>query len=293
MILRFIRRVCGWVTFPFSTTNHIQATMAIILALVTTAYVIIAASQLREFRAKTSELTTQVNELKQNDALTQRASLIMRDFSVTPLLIPPTDPPAVPNGVLYGYEAIPHWENVGNTIATDVTTFATYYFSRDELPLNFTASEPKETMQGPITIGPHQTISASAFGDRNGQPTFFPQGCLRDVASGKYRYIYIWGRATYRDVFRPQEIRVSIFCWRVHGIVNVDNFWKFRYNLCDEGNCQDSTCDNYKNIAPPKMPPTEQCSTLIATIHVGDGQRQGVQQPSPPAGAPQPSAQPK
>jgi hypothetical protein len=149
MILRFIRRVCGWVTFPFSTTNHIQATMAIILALVTTAYVIIAASQLREFRAQTSELTTQVNELKQNDALTQRASLIMRDFSVTPLLIPPTDPPAVPNGVLYGYEAIPHWENVGNTIATDVTTLPLTTFPEMNCLLILQLLSPKRPCKAP------------------------------------------------------------------------------------------------------------------------------------------------
>ena len=58
-----------WVGFPFRSTTNVQATAAIVMALVTTAYAIIAAFQLSEIKTQTNTLTSQLEEVKKTISL--------------------------------------------------------------------------------------------------------------------------------------------------------------------------------------------------------------------------------
>jgi hypothetical protein len=216
---------------------------------------------------------------KTNVYYSQRGSIVLNNIAVTSLSV------ANPNNVI-GYLIIPRWENVGNTEVTNVRFSMNYQFSRDPLPNGFTAVDGSSTTTEPISMGSKQVTSASGFRDAQGAPGLFPQACINDVTQGKFRYVEVWGWAKYRDVFRPDIERITRMCWRLHGLLTLGSESTFNHVLCDEGNCQDESCDKYKLMTPPKLPVPETCQQTIvipAAAVPTEPPATPVPQPSPTA----------
>ena len=149
---------------------------------------------------------------KTNLYYSQRASVVLNTLEPVPL---------VANGVLIGYLVIPQWTNVGNTNATDLTYFDNFQFSTDDLANGFAVSQGGAHTEGPTSLGPKEIMTTGAFRDSNGTPFIFPHSCFQDLALGKFKYAYIWGVAQYHDVLKPEEKRVTRYCWRLYGTINV------------------------------------------------------------------------
>ncbi len=212
-----------------------------------------------------------LSEEKNNLYYSQRASIILNKITLVPLLLA---------NVRIGYLLIPEWQNVGNTSATNLTYLFNYRFTRDPLPNGFTSVNDSKKAQGPMAIGPKETLSAGSFETENGAPGYFPQGCVDDTLHGKFRYAYVWGWAKYRDVFKTEKSRETRFCWRLFGTLQIQGIEAFNHLMCDEGNCQDETCDQYNYMKPPPLPTPETC---VMSIPVGAQPKETAPQPTSPA----------
>jgi hypothetical protein len=145
-----------------------------------------------------------------------------------------------------------------------------------------------EKIEGPTSLGPKEFLTTGAFRDTNSIPVLFPQNCLNDVLQGKYRFMHIWGWAKYKDILRPNEERTTRFCWRLHGTLTIKGELQFNHYLCDEGNCEDGTCNKYKAMLAPRLPQVETCQLI--QIPAGAGL---AQQPPVSAAPATPPAEPK
>jgi hypothetical protein len=191
---------------------------------------------------------------KDNLYYSQRATVVLNDLEPLAVAL---------NGTLVGYVVIPEWTNVGNTYASEMNYHDEFQFSHEDLPGGFSAFTGPTKVEGPASLGPKQTLTAGAFRTAEGIPMYFPEPCFLDAVQGKYKFIHIWGWTTYADVLRPENKRVTRFCWSVFGTLNVNGKLEFNHYLCDEGNCQDDACTTvYSRITPPKMPQPELCQPL-------------------------------
>jgi hypothetical protein len=190
----------------------------------------------------------------ENNIVSQRAYVMMRNLVPLPIGL---------NNAVIGHIVVPQWENVGNTYAADMTYRSNFQFSRDDLPNGFSVNEGGAKIEGPTSLGPREVLNTGTFRDTDGNPFYFPQSCMNDLFQGKYRYTYIWGWAKYKDFFRPGEERITRYCWRIFGTLVVKGDFQFNHYLCDEGNCQDATCEKYKHMHAPRLPPAETCQLQI------------------------------
>jgi hypothetical protein len=212
----------------------------------------------------------------------QRATVILSNLLPIPVQI---------SNVIIGFVVIPQWTNVGNTYADGMHYKNDFQFSHDDLAPGFTAFQGGTKLEGPTSLGPKQTLNAGAFRTPNGQPLYFPQACFIDEAQGRFKYAHVWGWANYKDILRPEEKRITRYCWEVFGTLNVKDGLQFNHYLCDEGNCQDGACDIYDRMSAHKMPEPELCQPLA----IPTGASVALPPSVPPATsppAPTPSAPP-
>ena len=152
-----------------------------------------------------------------------RASVLLNDLQIVPTQL---------NGVLIGYNVIPKWQNVGDTSAVGLTFRVNTQFSRDDLPLGFTAVDPQpQLLEGPADIAPKEILNVGGMRDASGNPMYYPQSCLLDMQQDKFRYSYVWGWAKYHDVFKPNNLRVTRFCRRLYGTYLLHNELVFNQYL--------------------------------------------------------------
>jgi len=162
-----------------------------------------------------------------------RASVVLSDV----------DFETIPEGIAM----VPRWENTGNTPTVNMETFMVALFSKEQptegfsnIPLPGTADADADA----ISLGAKGTSGAIA--------SILPGNCLREAATGMRGFTYIWGRATYRDVF-SDETHITRFCWRVISF-DLSNPFKIhvQHYQCKEGNCIDSECP--KRVSAPLLP---------------------------------------
>ena len=134
----------------------------------------------------------------------------------------------------------PRWINSGNT-PTRRGNVAVYYELRDaELPPDFLFIQPP-TVNYPAVIGPKEIIE-SAHNDVDGFD-------LVAIRNGK-KFFYIWGIATYRDVFPDTPPRITKFCVFVDAVMGdplsewdeKTNNVELKFATYHRHNCADEDC---------------------------------------------------
>ncbi|MHB1955840.1 MAG: hypothetical protein ACYCOU_19080 [Sulfobacillus sp.] len=114
------------------------------------------------------------------------------------------------------------WRNAGNSRARNVRTFIAKYFEKEDMPRDFPfaiTAEPIETH-----IPPHAEIWAEL-------PVTSEE--LVAAATGE-SFLYLWGRAEYRDVFDDTQRYVTRFLVKVSGFRgDVTKPWHDKTNIVE------------------------------------------------------------
>jgi hypothetical protein len=163
---------------------------------------------------------------------TERAFVLHQDFAVIGFQ-------DVQNHNALTYRIAPIWVNVGETPTRDMTIYASSLRSFDKShTYDFTI--PNNTKFTPIYLGPKATIE--------GSPSLISGQELLDIRAGKNTY-YIWGWASYRDVFSNlpwNTIHITRFCEIIDSIYgdpsNPTSDIRIGTSSCPTYNCADEEC---------------------------------------------------
>ena len=129
------------------------------------------------------------------------------------------------------------WENGGNTSAIDLHAQVSVW-TGPGLQAGFTKSDASPNPTGPLTLGPHTTVTIPDFT----LPAMTHCAAL-NLISG---FIAIWGVARRAGgaggVGLSPAMRFCNFVTWLRGDPARDTALDIRYNACREGNCTDETC---------------------------------------------------
>jgi len=131
----------------------------------------------------------------------------------------------------------PIWENSGNTPTRDLHIFVSEPKPTQPPYKNLDFSQPKDTVFTPMFIPPHGVV-------RGGERAISLSDLL-GLRKGK-KTIYVWGWATYRDIFPNTALHVTRFCTVLTGaIFDPNDFTKpiaILNEFCPTYNCADEEC---------------------------------------------------
>jgi hypothetical protein len=123
------------------------------------------------------------------------------------------------------------WENSGLTPTKALEIHVNWLSQKHPLPkgYDFPDLDPKNTL---YVLGPKATTSCG--------PLKIPAQDLVGVKKGTH-HLYIWGRATYRDVFKQTITHVTKFCWKITDVLGDPTSDKvvIHFAAHDEHNCAD------------------------------------------------------
>jgi len=119
----------------------------------------------------------------------------------------------LPDGMkIYCWRIRPEWENTGDTPTRGLRIYTDGILTTELLPDNHdirTAIVPEGTGLSP----PHSKMQGGPF-PRFGTPSLTPDELIK-VREGN-AFLYIWGWAKYRDVFRGTPEHITRFCFRIN-----------------------------------------------------------------------------
>jgi hypothetical protein len=67
-----------------------------------------------------------------------------------------------------------------------------------------------------------------------------------DLAFGSTEHILLWGWAKYMDVFEDTDPHITEYCYEVVGIHQPSNQFTIGFNRCEQHNCYDKECPDYR-----------------------------------------------
>ncbi len=176
--------------------------------------------------------------------IAQRAFVYMDGFDVFPI--------KDASEKVTGYTFYARWENTGNTPAYHFIHFEDnnwfsmpiYLFPEYSLP----AAPPgvlEKVKQFPGVIAPHATL--------NGRPATRTLLEMQAVDKVPPLYFYFWGWATYNDSFQcPHR---SEYCNRAISFDPSRTDHQVTFLQCEEHNCNDRDCKDFKPSTDPKCVP--------------------------------------
>lgn len=142
----------------------------------------------------------------------------------------------------------PRWHNSGDTPTKNLNIYTDGILSDSCLPPDFKFPEPKDP-PGTGLLAPKMTQHGGLWPRTRSGIT--PQDIL-DVQQGR-KHLYIWGWATYHDVFPETDPHVTKFCWYITPRGNpitfipessdIEHRLDFPYSYHGMGNCADSECN--------------------------------------------------
>ncbi|WP_298245725.1 hypothetical protein [uncultured Bradyrhizobium sp.] len=140
----------------------------------------------------------------------------------------------------------PVWINAGKTPARRVKVYWRYELLDGALPDDYPFVVPEDTSAPEAMIAAGGRIE-SAGSDIDGQT-------LSSVSEGR-KHLYVWGVATYRDVFPDTPLRVTKFCVFAHNLTGDPTIeWNESTNPFDmplgtlnRNNCMDDDCGMPQN----------------------------------------------
>jgi hypothetical protein len=132
-------------------------------------------------------------------------------------------------------------DNSGNTPTRELRVYVAYEHRDTELPKDFLFLR-ESVPQRPASISPKGVIE-SLYYDIYGDD-------LLSVSEGE-KYFYVWGVATYRDVFPQTKERITKFCNVITGISGDPligynqntNPLDIIFTIYHKHNCADEDCD--------------------------------------------------
>jgi hypothetical protein len=108
----------------------------------------------------------------------------------------------------YFYDITPILENAGNTPTKDLMLVVDSALRETPLPDDFTF--PYRAIPAPSLVGAHQTVGVNN--------AIILDDDLLSVKQGK-KFFYIWGTATYRDVFDETPEHTTEFCTAIGRVI--------------------------------------------------------------------------
>jgi hypothetical protein len=151
----------------------------------------------------------------------------------------------VTNGEVVGWDVFVVWENAGNSPTRNFLSNVNVMLSKDKLspdwdfPDGWIDAPPAWRNDPNAVLG---TINAKST--LEGARKFIPTPMFEQVREGKI-FMYIWGWATYRDVFPNTPKRVVRFGAQciVEGDLRRSDRASFQFIHLDRYNCVDNECD--------------------------------------------------
>jgi hypothetical protein len=163
----------------------------------------------------------------------ERAYLFVREIKGTSHMNPRT------HKVWWAYEVV--WENTGKTPTRNLRIYTGQYLEEADLPPGFDF-DCLRRIEGPTSMaGPGRVIQGLTLGIDGDD--------IKSSQDGK-NYLYIWGIATYNDIFPKTPEHITRFCWRLTFIGDPTrphdsefNRTEFHWTHHYEHNCADEDCD--------------------------------------------------
>jgi hypothetical protein len=156
---------------------------------------------------------------------------------------------------------VPIWENGGNTPTRDMKSKISVLVAPIKFPDGISRCDfNARAAPVPIVLGPKATSKVRFFE--------MPSKMISQFQDTKgIKTFYVWGWATYRDVFSDSE-RITRFCLDVSHVIGNPNDAstdiRLSYGLCSEGNCTDDECKKEDERLSRLLPAKDFCETLNA-----------------------------
>jgi hypothetical protein len=131
------------------------------------------------------------------------------------------------------------WGNSGKTPTKDLVVWCEHYLEDHPMPRDF-AFLPKHGRQIQIVIGPGPTMNSYLI---------TVDGVDLAAVQVKKKHFYIWGYASYRDVFSGTRQHITRFCYKVLllgdpcQMYSATNIVEFTYAAHPHYNCADDECE--------------------------------------------------
>jgi len=190
--------------------------------------------------------SSQLSQMTESNRISREAlSSVQRAFvtTKTPLMFPVSNQG---KPVAWGFQH--QFENSGATPTINAIQNCTELYQASELPTGFTfpdgidlkTMKPPSSKKSSIVIGPKATASP--------EPFYLPAD-LMEMVKNHTLHLYLWGWVRYRDIFMNTPTHVTEFCFEVKYITVQDASSPVPYfGYCDEHNCTDETCKDYREI---------------------------------------------
>jgi len=177
-----------WWYLPWLTPLRIQRGLLIVGVI----YTVFAGLQWATIRGQSRIMRDQLESA-------QRAFVFLRTFEYTRIVDQHTGQPTL-------FEFMPQWENSGITPTRGLFCHASMHWRDDPLPDDFAFPDQGDQTQVPTLIGPHGTM----FG---GPLRISPE--ILALVQSRTKYLYLYGWAKYRDVFKGTKQHITKFCFEV------------------------------------------------------------------------------
>jgi hypothetical protein len=133
------------------------------------------------------------------------------------------------------------WENSGMTPTKGLEIHVNFWSQPTPLPTGYPFPNLETTII-PFVLGPKGTTGTG--------PLRIPVQCLLRIQHGT-QHAYLYGSATYRDIFKNTPKHVTKFCWTITGVSGnpaspTDNVM-FQWAAHNEHNCADDECHGQKS----------------------------------------------
>jgi len=128
------------------------------------------------------------------------------------------------------------WENSGTTPTKNMIQHANWCVLYDALPKGYWFPDLGKGENTPLVLGPKAQVNSSSL--------------IVDIAhvravQAHQMHLFLWGWATYDDIFPATDPHRTEFCYEVtdiSGTLTVNNPYRVTLTLCDEHNCADAEC---------------------------------------------------
>lgn len=142
----------------------------------------------------------------------------------------------------YSWRFRPQWENTGSTAAQDVQIYLTCDIRNSALPEDFDFDQVLDRQKSVSGLLPPSTNLGGGIAPDFFQSPISPQDILDSQTGAKF--IYLYGKVRYFDVFPGTKEHVTRFCWLILAMGNPFTFVPndsvntlvFNYVLHSEGN---------------------------------------------------------
>jgi hypothetical protein len=202
---------------------------AVLLVIITGFYTYFAAGQLHKMR-RAVVAAEGANEVARSALVSVQRAFI----SFSPIARIGT---TVSNNKVTAWQAHVPMRNQGSTRANEVASSISHYFTPSPLSEDFSFPDQDEPLRGPL--GPKDELEL--------RTRDIPIGNIQEVQN-KTGHVYVYGWATYRDVFQKTPHHVTVFCYELFPNTIQSDLTDPRYNLtgsfilCKKHNCDDEGC---------------------------------------------------